>query len=103
MGPTCTLCRQAGAVHCACIAAQLLVRPLPVATIKSAAVSPWVCILLRHHTRDAEDNRFRLRTFAGLWRGSNVAVKTMVLPAKMSGAEKRERMAVMEAAISSAM
>jgi len=43
------------------------------------------------------------RTFAGLWRGSNVAVKTMVLPAKMSGAEKRERMAVMEAAISSAM
>jgi hypothetical protein len=27
----------------------------------------------------------------------------MVLPAKMSGAEKRERMAVMEAAISSTM
>jgi hypothetical protein len=40
---------------------------------------------------------------AGLWRGSIVAVKTMVLPAKMSGAEKRERMAVMEAAISSTM
>jgi hypothetical protein len=40
---------------------------------------------------------------AGLWRGSVVAVKTQVLPAKMSGAEKRERMAVMEAAISSTM
>jgi hypothetical protein len=40
---------------------------------------------------------------AGLWRGSTVAVKTMVLPAKMSGAEKRERMAIMEAAISSTM
>jgi hypothetical protein len=40
---------------------------------------------------------------AGLWRGSTVAVKTMILPAKMSGAEKRERMAIMEAAISSTM
>lgn len=40
---------------------------------------------------------------AGIWRGSLVAIKTMVLPAKMSGAEKRERMAIMEAAISSAM
>jgi hypothetical protein len=38
-----------------------------------------------------------------MWRGSCVAVKSMVLPAKMSGAEKRERMAIMEAAISSAM
>eukprot|EP00775_Hariotina_reticulata_P003854 gene3854-4111_t len=43
------------------------------------------------------------KVFKGLWRGSTVAVKTMVLPAKMSGAEKRERMAIMEAAISSAM
>lgn len=41
--------------------------------------------------------------FSGLWRGSTVAVKTMILPAKMSGAEKRERMAIMEAAISSTM
>ena len=39
----------------------------------------------------------------GLWRGSVVAVKATVLPARMSGAEKRERMAIMEAAISSAM
>jgi hypothetical protein len=39
----------------------------------------------------------------GIWRGSTVAIKTMILPAKMSGAEKRERMAIMEAAISSTM
>jgi hypothetical protein len=32
-----------------------------------------------------------------------VAVKTMILPPKMSGAEKRERMAIMEAAISSTL
>ena len=32
-----------------------------------------------------------------------VAVKTMILPANMSGQEKRERMAIMEAAISSTM
>jgi hypothetical protein len=32
-----------------------------------------------------------------------VAVKTIVLPANMSGAEKREKMAIMEAAISSAL
>jgi hypothetical protein len=38
-----------------------------------------------------------------MWRGSCVAVKSMILPARMSGAEKRERMAIMEAAISSAM
>jgi hypothetical protein len=38
-----------------------------------------------------------------MWRGSTVAIKTMILPAKMSGAEKRERMAIMEAAISSVM
>jgi hypothetical protein len=40
---------------------------------------------------------------AGMWRGSTVAIKSMILPAKMSGAEKRERMAIMEAAISSVM
>jgi hypothetical protein len=38
-----------------------------------------------------------------MWRGSTVAIKTMILPAKMSGAEKRERMAIMEAAVSSVM
>ncbi|KAG2450299.1 hypothetical protein HYH02_004806 [Chlamydomonas schloesseri] len=43
------------------------------------------------------------KVYKGLWRGTEVAVKTMVLPANMSGAEKREKMAVMEAAISSAM
>ncbi|KAI8468844.1 MAG: hypothetical protein J3K34DRAFT_515195 [Monoraphidium minutum] len=43
------------------------------------------------------------KVYKGLWRGTIVAVKTMILPAKMSGAEKRERMAIMEAAISSAM
>lgn len=32
-----------------------------------------------------------------------MAVKTMVLPANMSGQEKREKMAVMEAAISSSL
>ena len=40
---------------------------------------------------------------AGLWRGTEVAIKSMILPARMSGAEKREKMAIMEAAISSAM
>lgn len=39
----------------------------------------------------------------GLWRGSVVAIKVMILPARMSGKEKRERMALMEAAISSVM
>jgi hypothetical protein len=43
------------------------------------------------------------KVYKGVWRGSTVAVKTMVLPARMSGAEKRERMAVMEAAISSSL
>ncbi|KIY99809.1 Serine/threonine-protein kinase PAK 7 [Monoraphidium neglectum] len=43
------------------------------------------------------------KVYRGLWRGSTVAVKSMVLPANMSGAQKRERMAIMEAAISSAM
>lgn len=39
----------------------------------------------------------------GLWRGTEVAIKTMILPANMAGAEKREKMAVMEAAISSSL
>lgn len=43
------------------------------------------------------------KVYKGLWRGSTVAIKTMILPARMSGAEKRERMAIMEAAISSTM
>jgi len=43
------------------------------------------------------------KVWKGLWKGSVVAVKTMLLPANMSGAEKREKMAVMEAAISSAL
>ncbi|KAI8463338.1 MAG: hypothetical protein J3K34DRAFT_149057 [Monoraphidium minutum] len=43
------------------------------------------------------------KVYKGIWRGSTVAIKTMILPAKMSGAEKRERMAIMEAAISSSM
>lgn len=32
------------------------------------------------------------KVYKGLWRGSVVAVKTMLLPANMSGAEKREKM-----------
>jgi hypothetical protein len=43
------------------------------------------------------------QVYKGLWRGTVVAVKTMILPANMSGAEKREKMAVMEAAISSSL
>ncbi|KXZ47914.1 hypothetical protein GPECTOR_32g527 [Gonium pectorale] len=43
------------------------------------------------------------KVYRGLWRGSEVAIKTMVLPANMSGKEKREKMAVMEAAISSSL
>ncbi|KAG2453178.1 hypothetical protein HYH02_002502 [Chlamydomonas schloesseri] len=39
----------------------------------------------------------------GIWRGTTVAVKTMILPANMTGQEKREKMAVMEAAISSSL
>lgn len=44
-----------------------------------------------------------LQVYKGLWKGSIVAVKTIVLPAAMSGQEKREKMAIMEAAISSAL
>jgi len=43
------------------------------------------------------------KVYKGLWRGTVVAVKTMVLPANMTGQEKREKMAVMEAAISSSL
>jgi len=43
------------------------------------------------------------KVYKGLWRGTVVAVKTMVLPANMSGQEKREKMAIMEAAISSSL
>ncbi|KAJ9524730.1 hypothetical protein QJQ45_024366 [Haematococcus lacustris] len=43
------------------------------------------------------------KVYKGLWRGTVVAVKTMVMPANMSGAEKREKMAIMEAAISSSL
>jgi hypothetical protein len=32
------------------------------------------------------------QVYKGLWRGTTVAVKTMVLPANMTGAEKREKM-----------
>ncbi|KAG2490227.1 hypothetical protein HYH03_011352 [Edaphochlamys debaryana] len=43
------------------------------------------------------------KVYRGTWRGVEVAIKTMVLPKNMSGAEKREKMAVMEAAISSSL
>ena len=43
------------------------------------------------------------KVYRGLWKGEPVAVKTMVLPNNVSGIEKRERMAIMEAAISTAL
>ncbi|KXZ44771.1 hypothetical protein GPECTOR_62g886 [Gonium pectorale] len=43
------------------------------------------------------------KVYRGTWRGTTVAVKTMVLPTNMSGQEKREKMAVMETAISSSL
>ncbi|GAX79174.1 hypothetical protein CEUSTIGMA_g6614.t1 [Chlamydomonas eustigma] len=43
------------------------------------------------------------KVYKGLWRGTEVAIKTIILPANMAGAEKREKMAVMEAAISSSL
>lgn len=43
------------------------------------------------------------KVYKGTWRGGEVAVKTIVLPANMSGAAKREKMAIMEAAISTSM
>ncbi|KAF5831357.1 kinase-like domain-containing protein [Dunaliella salina] len=39
----------------------------------------------------------------GLWRQTIVAIKIILLPANMSGAEKREKMVVWEAAISSSL
>ena len=44
-----------------------------------------------------------IQVFLGLWRGTSVAVKLMVLPHNMNGVETRERMAIMEAAISSSL
>ncbi|GAX73029.1 hypothetical protein CEUSTIGMA_g481.t1 [Chlamydomonas eustigma] len=43
------------------------------------------------------------KVYKGLWRGTSVAVKLLVLPTKMNGFEKRERMAIMEAAISTSL
>lgn len=43
------------------------------------------------------------KVYRGLWRGTLVAIKTIVLPANMSGTAKREKMAIMEAAISTAL
>ncbi|GLC56027.1 hypothetical protein PLESTB_001056700 [Pleodorina starrii] len=43
------------------------------------------------------------RVYRALWRGTTVAVKVILLPAHMSGRERHERMAVMEAAISSSL
>ena len=54
-----------------------------------------------HHTTTSPPHSGKV--YKAIWRGTTVAVKTMILPATMSGAEKRERMAIMEAAISSAM
>ncbi|GAX79556.1 hypothetical protein CEUSTIGMA_g6997.t1 [Chlamydomonas eustigma] len=43
------------------------------------------------------------KVYKGTWQGQEVAVKRMMLPTNMSGAEKNQRMAVMEAAISSSL
>ena len=43
------------------------------------------------------------KVYSGVWKGTSVAVKTMVLPAAMSGKERREKMAIMETAISSSL
>ncbi|GAX77208.1 hypothetical protein CEUSTIGMA_g4654.t1 [Chlamydomonas eustigma] len=43
------------------------------------------------------------KVFRGTWRSTEVAIKVMVLPSHMSGKEKREKMLIMEAAISSAL
>lgn len=44
-----------------------------------------------------------LQVFKATWQGTVVAVKIMVLPSYMTGKEKREKMAVMETAISSSL
>eukprot|EP00878_Enallax_costatus_P007009 GHUV01007345.1.p1 GENE.GHUV01007345.1~~GHUV01007345.1.p1 ORF type:complete len:1094 (+),score=299.39 GHUV01007345.1:294-3575(+) len=43
------------------------------------------------------------KVFKATWKGTVVAVKIMVLPSYMTGKEKREKMAVMETAISSSL
>ena len=43
------------------------------------------------------------KVYKALWRGIEVAVKSMFLPLIMSGAQKRGRLAIMEAAISSSL
>lgn len=39
------------------------------------------------------------QVYKGTWKGTTVAIKCVVLPANMSGQEKREKMAIMEAAV----
>jgi len=43
------------------------------------------------------------KVYRGKWRGTDVAVKIIMLPGNMSGREKREKMVVWEAAISSSL
>ena len=43
------------------------------------------------------------KVYKGQWQGRDVAFKSMILPTKMNGSEKKERMAIMEAAISSSL
>ncbi|KAF5837371.1 kinase-like domain-containing protein [Dunaliella salina] len=43
------------------------------------------------------------KVYSGKWRGADVAVKVIMLPGNMSGREKREKMVVWEAAISSSL
>lgn len=43
------------------------------------------------------------QVFKAAWKGTTVAVKIMVLPSYMTGKDKREKMAVMETAISSSL
>lgn len=51
----------------------------------------------------AHNLRTMHRTHAGVWQGTVVALKVLVLPPQLSRDEKRRQMALMEAAISSAM
>lgn len=44
-----------------------------------------------------------IQVFKATWKGTTVAVKIMVLPSYMTGKDKREKMAVMETAISSSL
>ena len=43
------------------------------------------------------------KVFKGTWRGTEVAIKSMALPSESSSSERNERLAIMEAAISSAL